>query len=418
MINLLEWFVVSVYQVINGLHINPQGKTDVNNFLSSECTAVNHLAQLQARNLGSNATIRREAFLKASVLGREESHYLRSRGIGCLDLLGREGNDAMKRASEEKRTSLLFQSVNGRRATSASTSSHRSNVSIPPRTTSSCKTREIRPLEFHTARNSKKPPTAAPAPHLNVKAGRGCKIVVTNRYEPKSKILGAGDPRTAPSGSASLEFRAGVEHTDYVFLRKIRCTGRVSHRAGDLPTLYPVPLPLQLSPTSEKALCLRREITPLLEKRAIEELFPTSLSPGFYSRIFLVPEKDGGWRPVFDLKSLNHFVCKKKFKMTTYRVVTVALHHGDWIVSVDLKDIYFYIPIHRKYTAIDACSALPQQGTTGSEFFSIQSHAVRSDLGAQGIHESDSTHRSSGTPIGSYREIAIAIESEAGDSLT
>ena len=46
-----------------------------------------------------------------------------------------------------------------------------------------------------------------------------------------------------------------------------------------LPTLSPVPLPMQLSPISEKAQCLRREITSLLEKRAIEELCPTSLSP-------------------------------------------------------------------------------------------------------------------------------------------
>ena len=47
----------------------------------------------------------------------------------------------------------------------------------------------------------------------------------------------------------------------------------------------------------------------------------------------LVPKKDGGCRPVFDLKSL-------KFKMTTPRVVTNALHRGDW------ADAYFHVPIH------------------------------------------------------------------------
>ena len=113
MINHLDWFVASVYQVVNGLDINPEGKTDINNFLSSACIAVNHFAHLQAHNLASNATIRREAFLEASVLSREEAHYLRSRGIGCVDLLGGEGNEAMKRASQEKRTSLLFQSTVG-----------------------------------------------------------------------------------------------------------------------------------------------------------------------------------------------------------------------------------------------------------------------------------------------------------------
>ena len=86
----------------------------------------------------------------------------------------------------------------------------------------------------------------------------------------------------------------------------------------------------------------------MLEKRAIEELCPTSLSPGFYSRIFLVPKKDGGWRPVFDLNSLNHFIRKEKFRMITPRVVTNALNCGYWVISVDLKDAYFHIPKQRK----------------------------------------------------------------------
>ena len=84
----------------------------------------------------------------------------------------------------------------------------------------------------------------------------------------------------------------------------------------------------------------------LLDKGAIEELDPRSLSPGFYSRLFLVPKTDGSHRPVFDLKSLNQFVHKEKFKMTTPRTVTNAMHKGDWAVSIDLKDAYFHVPIH------------------------------------------------------------------------
>ena len=34
--------------------------------------------------------------------------------------------------------------------------------------------------------------------------------------------------------------------------------------------------------------------------------------------------------------------------MTTPRAVTHVLHKGDWVVSVDLKDAYFHVPIHRK----------------------------------------------------------------------
>ena len=159
-------------------------------------------------------------------------------------------------------------------------------------------------------------------------------------------VLAIPDP--LPVGARLLNFaREWSRLTTDSYVRSVVQEG-YHIELESLPTLSPVPLPMQLSPISEKARCLRREITSLLEKRAIEELCPTSLSPGFYSRIFLVPKKDGGRRPVFDLKALNHFVRKEKFKMTTPRVVTNALHHGDSAVSVDLKDAYFHIPIHRK----------------------------------------------------------------------
>ena len=50
--------------------------------------------------------------------------------------------------------------------------------------------------------------------------------------------------------------------------------------------------------------------------------------------------------PVFDVKAQNTFVVKEKFKMTSPRLVTNALHKGDWAVSIDLKDAYFHVSIH------------------------------------------------------------------------
>ena len=43
-------------------------------------------------------------------------------------------------------------------------------------------------------------------------------------------------------------------------------------------------------------------------KGAITHLEPTTPLTGFYSTVFLVPKKEGQWRPVIYLKALNSWV--------------------------------------------------------------------------------------------------------------
>ena len=68
-----------------------------------------------------------------------------------------------------------------------------------------------------------------------------------------------------------------------------------------------------------------------------------SPGPGFYSRIFVVPKRNGKLRPVIDLSALNKFVVKTPFRMETAKSIRLAVRPGDWATSVHLTDAYFHI---------------------------------------------------------------------------
>ncbi|KAI2647309.1 Transposon Ty3-G Gag-Pol polyprotein [Labeo rohita] len=102
----------------------------------------------------------------------------------------------------------------------------------------------------------------------------------------------------------------------------------------------------------KQALVMEQEVETLLRKEAIEVVPPHVRESGFYSRYFIVPKKDGGLRPIIDLRRLNQSVMKLKFKMLTIKQVVSQIRSEDWFVTIDLKDAYFHVsilPQHRKF---------------------------------------------------------------------
>ncbi len=104
--------------------------------------------------------------------------------------------------------------------------------------------------------------------------------------------------------------------------------------------------------SAAKASVLQQELSSLLQKGAIEEVPQSEVERGFFSRYFLVPNRDGGLRPILDLRRLNLSLYKGKFKMLTMRTIMSQVREGDWFVTIDLKDAYFHIQVvhrHRRF---------------------------------------------------------------------
>ena len=111
--------------------------------------------------------------------------------------------------------------------------------------------------------------------------------------------------------------------------------------------LFHSPPPLSKTPLhlSSHHPQLGNAIEALVAKGAVERVSNPE-SPGFYSRLFLIPKKDGSLRPIIDLSTLNTFIVKDHFKMETTASIRAAVLPGHWAVSLDFSDAYFHIAIH------------------------------------------------------------------------
>ena len=68
--------------------------------------------------------------------------------------------------------------------------------------------------------------------------------------------------------------------------------------------------------------------------------------------LFLVPKPNNKWKPILDLNCQNKYLKSETLKMETPETIRTSVQTGDWVLSIDLKETLFYIPIHtqsRKY---------------------------------------------------------------------
>ena len=97
---------------------------------------------------------------------------------------------------------------------------------------------------------------------------------------------------------------------------------------------------------------LTEEVRDLMMKGAVVPVPLDQKETGYYSTYFIVPKKDGGLRPILNLKWFNFHVTKVTFRMETLPAVIETLSPGLWLASIDLKDAYFHVamnPVHQKF---------------------------------------------------------------------
>lgn len=81
-------------------------------------------------------------------------------------------------------------------------------------------------------------------------------------------------------------------------------------------------------------------------KRVLVRVPKSEEGRGFYSSLFLVKKPNGSFRTIINLKPLNRFIVKEKFKMESINSAISLLFQGCFMVSIDLRDAYYHVPIH------------------------------------------------------------------------
>ena len=88
---------------------------------------------------------------------------------------------------------------------------------------------------------------------------------------------------------------------------------------------------------------ISKQIGRLLKKGAITKCVPKKGE--FISQIFLTPKPDGSNCFILNLKNLNEYIETEHFKLEDLRTARDLLDQGSFMVTLDLKDAYYAVPI-------------------------------------------------------------------------
>jgi len=100
-----------------------------------------------------------------------------------------------------------------------------------------------------------------------------------------------------------------------------------------------------LPETPEQQQAIRDLKTRLFDIGAIQHTTDNT----FVSRSRLEAKKSGGFRLVVDLRQVNKHLETQACKYETLDLLPNLIRHDDWMVSFDLKDGYYHLPVHPKH---------------------------------------------------------------------
>ncbi|XP_069827928.1 uncharacterized protein [Dendropsophus ebraccatus] len=94
---------------------------------------------------------------------------------------------------------------------------------------------------------------------------------------------------------------------------------------------------------------LEKEVISLIDKDVLVPVPHGEIEQGFYSTLFLVQKPDLSFRVIINLKPLNRFLKYQRFKMESIKSTINLLQKNCFMASIDLKDAYLHVPIHKQY---------------------------------------------------------------------